>query len=417
MLAIRELEDVLRRHVIDPWLPRGIDRAHGGFLCDFDIAWKDTGPHEKLAEFQARQTLWMAEAARTYPTIPQLRDAAIHGYRFLADVQWDREHGGWFHRVARDGTPLQNGMKHTHGFAYAIVACLAVHTLTGEREPLDLALDAADWIDRHAYDPTHGGYFGPMTRRGAVIRERDPAVWNQPVDWLGLALGAKDANISTDMLETLAMLSAATGGGTASTRLAELAELFVTRLIQPNGALPYEFAADWRPLPSMERTGYLLQGAHRLLRLAKAGLAPARAAEGAHRMIGHALAARWDKHRGGFREMGPHDGASEPAKVGKCWWDQWEGLRALFDAHDGGARPEYRPSLAAHWRFIRRHTLDNRNSGTFWYSIDDFGPWLRWVRPKGFAPRRPAKGEIWKDASHEARALMHCIAALRGAAA
>ena len=409
MLTTGALEDVLRRYVLEPWFPRCIDREHGGFLCDFDIAWKDVGPHEKLAEFQARQTLCVAEAARVYPALSHFREAALCGFRFLADVQWDREHGGWFHRVARDGTPLQHGAKHTHGFAYAIVACLAVHALTGEREPLDLALAGADWVERHAYDTVHGGYFGPMTRTGAVIRDRDPAVWNQPVDWLGLKLGAKDANIATDMLETLAALAAVESGTAAASRLAELTHLFETRLVQSNGALPYEFTADWQPYPSLERTGYLLQGAHRLIRLSRSGMASEGAGNAAYRMIEHAIAARWDNRRGGFREMGPHDGAPEPAGGDKCWWDQWEGLRALVDAHDGGAHPKFRPYLEAHWRFIRRYTLDDRNPGTFWYSTEGFNAWQRWARPKSFAPQRSAKGEIWKDASHEARALMHCI--------
>lgn len=215
------------------------------------------------------------------------------------------------------------------------------------------------------------------------------------------------------MLECLAKLARAPGGEGAAGRLAELAGLFETRLIQPNGALPYEFTPDWRPLPPLERTGYLLQGSHRLMGLARAGMAPAGAATAGHRMLAHALAAAWDARRGGFREIGSYEDGAGADTAAKCWWDQWEGLRALFDGHDGGARPEYEPFLRAHWRYIDRLTLDRRHGGTFWYGLDGYGAWQRWARPKGFAPERAAKGEVWKDASHEARALMHCAAALR----
>lgn len=410
--TVRELENVLWRHVLELWFPRCLDRDEGGFLCDFDMAWNRTGPDDRLIEFQARQTLTAAEAAMRYPAAAHLREAALHGYRYIAEVMWDREYGGWFHRTDRAGVPQEGATKHTHGFGYAIVACLAVHRLTGERGPLDLARTAADWLDRHAYDPTEGGYFGMMDRAGAVIRGRDPKTWDSPADSLGLPFGTKDANVHTDMLETLASLAAVPGGRGAAERLAELIGLFTERLVQPSGALPYVFSADWRPLPPPERTGYLLQGVHRLLGLSRAGIAPASAGQAAHRMISHALAALWDPRRGGFYEMGSPDGRASDGDAppgAKTWWVQWEGLRALADFHDDGARPDYARYCRALWRYIERYILDRRHGGTFWYGLDGFGPWQRLTRANGFAPDRPAKGEIWKDASHEARALMHCL--------
>jgi len=410
-VTARDYEKILWRHVLDPWFPRCLDRAYGGFLCDFDIAWQNTGPDEKLIEFQARQTLLAAEAALRYPAAAHLAEAALHGYRFLAGPMWDHEHGGWFHRTDRAGAPLEAETKHTHGFAYAIVACLAVHDLTGDPAPLELAQSAALWIDRHAHDPGEGGYFGLMDRGGAVIRAPGK-IWKASLDPLGLPLGGKDANIHTDMLETLARLAALSGGETAAARLAELMLLFETRLVQANGALPYVFTADWRPLPPPEHTGYLLQGAHRLLRLAESSGAPPGRAAAAKRMMAHALATRWDARRGGFYETGPHadgEAGSTPASVDKNWWDQWEGLRALIDFGDDSARSGYARYARDQWRYITRHILDRRRGGTFWYGLDGHSAWRRLMQPKDFAPRRPAKGEAWKDASHEGRALLHCL--------
>ncbi|MGH7523898.1 MAG: DNA-formamidopyrimidine glycosylase family protein, partial [Gemmatimonadales bacterium] len=48
-----EFESVLRRHVLEVWFPRCLDRVHGGFLCDFDHTWRSNGPDDKLLEFQA----------------------------------------------------------------------------------------------------------------------------------------------------------------------------------------------------------------------------------------------------------------------------------------------------------------------------------------------------------------------------
>ncbi|MFN2325543.1 MAG: AGE family epimerase/isomerase, partial [Gemmatimonadales bacterium] len=117
-----EFERALKRHVLDPWFPRSLDREHGGFLCDFDRKWQSCGSHDKLLEFQARQTLTAAEALRMYPEDQRFRDAALHGLRCLHEVMWDREAGGWYHLTDRAGRPLEAHTKHTHGFAYAIQA-------------------------------------------------------------------------------------------------------------------------------------------------------------------------------------------------------------------------------------------------------------------------------------------------------
>ncbi|MGE4011998.1 MAG: AGE family epimerase/isomerase [Alphaproteobacteria bacterium] len=411
-MSPRDFERVLWRHVLDPWFPRCLDREHGGFLSGFDLDWNPCGDHHKLLEFQARQTLCAAEAARRYPAVTHLREAALHGFRCLADCMWDARHGGWYHRTDRLGNPLEGATKHTHGFAYAIVACIAVHTLTGEREPLDLALEAADWLDRHAYDPVNGGYFGLMTQEGAVIRAPDPAIWNSTRDSLGNPLGIKDANVHTDMLEPLAALAGTGECDHALPRLTELTNLLVTRLLQANGALPYLFHADWTPMQPEERTGYLLQGAHRLQRLGRSGTSSAACEDAALRMVARAVQVYWVSFRGGFREIGSiheTERTAGTAPLVKNWWVQWEGLRALFDCYAAGKRPEYLSYLRAQWRYLDRFILDHRRGGTFRHGLDKFGVWQRRVRPSGIVPPHPGKGEVWKDASHEARALLHCI--------
>src|SRR5512140_1669858 len=78
-----ECEAALRRDVLAVWFPRCVDDRHGGFLSDFDRAWRPRPPHCKLLEFQARQTWLAARAMRAYPSDPTLRTAALHGFRYL----------------------------------------------------------------------------------------------------------------------------------------------------------------------------------------------------------------------------------------------------------------------------------------------------------------------------------------------
>ena len=54
-----EIEQFLRKGILEVWFPRSLDREHGGFLCDFDYQWQPTGAQRKTIVFQSRLT-WLA---------------------------------------------------------------------------------------------------------------------------------------------------------------------------------------------------------------------------------------------------------------------------------------------------------------------------------------------------------------------
>src|SRR5215207_10915752 len=93
----RALADTVRRSLRDellaPWYPRAIDREQGGFLSQWDFEWKSTGEQDKMIVTQARHVWTTARASQVFPTDTMLKGAAAHGYRFLRDRMWDKEHG------------------------------------------------------------------------------------------------------------------------------------------------------------------------------------------------------------------------------------------------------------------------------------------------------------------------------------
>lgn len=98
-----EMEAVLRKHVLDVWFPACIDDEQGGFHQSFDRQWRRFGDDGRMLEFQARQTRSLAQLAEAYPGEPRWREYALHGLRYLRDIMWDGEHGGWYWRVGADG--------------------------------------------------------------------------------------------------------------------------------------------------------------------------------------------------------------------------------------------------------------------------------------------------------------------------
>jgi len=54
-----------------------------------------------------------------------------HGFRYLRNVIWDRQHGAWYSKLGRDGASLEGGSKHADSAAYEIPARGLVHAIYG----------------------------------------------------------------------------------------------------------------------------------------------------------------------------------------------------------------------------------------------------------------------------------------------
>jgi mannobiose 2-epimerase len=421
MLRAEDFESVLRRHVLDAWYPRCLDVEHGGFLCDFDRAWQSCGPQEKLQEFQARQTWMAADAARAYPGEPHWREAAQHGFRFLNDVLWDHEAGGWYHLLDRAGRPLESGTKHTHGFAYAISACVAHYTATGDPAALRLGQEAFAWIDRHAHDARHGGYFGFLRRDGTPILDPAQCPWKSELDTIGTSIGLKDLNVQSDFLEAVAMLYEVWPDPCVGERLHEMIAVVGDRMFHPGlGAMYFYVTPDWRPVPHLSQVGYQCQSAYRLMLAGGVTGGADRTRDIARRLVDNVVRCAFDGNEGGFYYLAPGalplelEGRDVRVRL-KAWWVQAEALRALIMMH--GFFPDerrYLPPLEATWRYFERHVTDHRFGGIYTSGLDGVARWQR-VLGGRFAPGEVTrKGSRWKDASHEGRALLFCMRSLRG---
>ena len=337
MPTANELETALRRDVIDVWFPRSLDREYGGFLCDFDYRWNPNGPNEKLLEFQARHTRFAAEASRFYPNDDRLRQAVEHGFRYLRDALWDQTEGGWFHRLDRAGQPIEEHTKHTHGFAYAVLACVAVYEATGDQTALDLAREGFEWIFRHARDEQYGGYFGYLRRDGMVIRNADARThWT---DTMNSPLDCKDISVHSALLDTFTHLNHCWREAKVADQLAEMVDIICKRMTTPLGAHHQYCLADWTPVPHLTRFGHEFYDAFRLLNAARLLGETEEIVGAARRLVDHAIRYGWDRRHGGFYYAGPGieplilEGQDLKVRQ-KQSWVQMGALQALLAMHD-----------------------------------------------------------------------------------
>src|SRR6476620_11638283 len=111
---------------------------------------------------------------------------------------WDKEYGGFYNLVTRDGTP-KSIIKDAYGNAFGIYGLSAYYECSHDTAALSFAKTAFMWLEKHSHDPTYKGYFQHLQRDGTpVIRTADVKSTSD--------LGYKDQNSSIHLLEAFTEL-------------------------------------------------------------------------------------------------------------------------------------------------------------------------------------------------------------------
>lgn len=406
----------LRAELLAPWYPRAVDTTYGGFLSDFAYDWTPEGPQDKFVVTQARHVWTTSKAAAFFP---EERDAylamAAQGVDFLREHMWDDAQGGFVSLVTRDGTlkpgrDAFTGGKTAYGNAFAIYALAAYHAASGDTAALGLAQRAFRWLDAHAHDAQHGGYFQFIGPDGAPLVEG--AFDNPP----------KDQNSSIHLLEAFTELYHVWPDPVVRDRLQELLVLIRDTLTAEEGYLRLFFTADWTPVSYRDSSaavrqanlafdhvsfGHDVETAFLMLEAAHAlGLDEEATLIAGKRMVDHALAYGWDTENAGFFDGAYYFDPAGPPEIvmeGKNWWAQAEGLNTLLLLADRYPDDEHRyyDRFRELWSYVQQYLIDHEHGGWYPGGLD---------REPEF--RTAPKGSIWKAAYHDGRALMNVITRL-----
>jgi mannose/cellobiose epimerase-like protein (N-acyl-D-glucosamine 2-epimerase family) len=401
----------LRRHVVEPLVPRCVDREYGGFLVDFDERWKPAGPHNKTLEHVARTTIAFALVDQAMPG--EGCDRLVrHGCAFLQGALWDAAHGGFFAQVDRVGRPCWEGLKHPHAVTYTAQAFLLAEPHLPPGEGLLWAHRALSWLDDVAWDPTHGGYWGSFRRDNERYPDRARLPTPDGRDLLGVTPGFKEINTLGDTIEMLTEFVTHGLGGRCADRLAWLVDLVMERLTDPTGVMPYLYQPDWRPVPDVVRIGQQFQMIHRLVAAAAVNRVMGPVARGCE--LGDFCLASARHPSGGFCFAVTADGrtwpATGPSTDLRQWWVQLEAAHALHTlathhAIDRDARARYGLARDEQWEFVRDHFFDTRSGGIWELAVEPSTRWHarlpRWLQPRPLRAWPLRKTYGWKDPLHE----------------
>jgi mannobiose 2-epimerase len=410
-----EMEEVLTKGMMDIWYPLCIDKEYGGYLTSFDKEWNRKERQPKFIVTQARHTWASAQMAKLYPGNKLYREVSEHGYKFLRDVMWDKEYGGYFTMTNREGqvsaNRSYNNTKTAYGNAFAIYGLAAYFEISNDSSALDLAIKSFLWLDKHGYDPKFGGYFQFMQRDGTPLVDGHRGT------------PPKDQNSSIHLIEGFTELYKVWKDDHLKSRIHELLVLIRDTITTQRGYMNLFFRRDWSPVLFTDETykggrnehqfdhvsfGHDIETAYLLLEASEAiGIEnDARTHLISKKMTDHTIHHGWDPETGATCDAGYYfeDGDMTILSKHTPFWVSTESFHTMLIMSE--LYPDdpinYYDKFTITWDYCKKYLIDHENGG--WYPVG-----------LNEAPEavHEDKGGIWKGNYHSARSLINCIKTLR----
>lgn len=397
--AAARLERMLMDNILKFWHPQTLDLGHGGYRLNHDErgAWKGEAP--KALVTQARMVWFFARMARAgYGDRKTMMDAADHGYRFLMEKMRDARHGGFYWRVDVKGEKPLAAKKHLYGQAFALYALSEYAMASGRRDVRREAVRLFELLEEKAHDRVHGGY-----------REFFNEDWTLPPPeergYLGVTRDFKLMNTHLHLMEAMTSFYRATGLPLARERLIELILIEGAAVVRhAHGACSDRHRLDWTPVldgPGGDASyGHDLENIWLLEDALRAAALPVASwVEFFRRNFGYSTRFGWDAQRGGFWDRGPL-GKLATSRI-KIWWVQAEAMVSALTMYRLTKEKQYMDVFERTLQFVEQYMQD-RERGEWWPQVDEKGVAGGW------------KAGEWKGPYHNGRAMIECMAILRG---
>jgi cellobiose epimerase len=412
-----EMEKSIQTELLNKWYPQNIDTQYGGFLSTFTYDFKPTGEQDKMIVTQARHTWSNAKASLLYPKTKYYKAGAAHGFRFLRDVMWDKNYGGFYTLVTRDGKVKGDSAKTAYGNAFGIYALAAYYEASKDASALDLAKKAFLWLEKHSHDPVYKGYFQHLSKSGTPIKRKTDTPSTSDI-------GYKDQNSSIHLLEAFTELYHVWPDKLVRQRLEEMLMLIRDKITNPKGYLTLFLTPHWKPVSFKDSSeaailkhryldhvsfGHDVETAYLMLEASEAlgRKNDSKTLIAGKKMVDHALQNGWDNQLGGFYDEGYYFENKESISItkdSKNWWTQAEGLNALLIMadHFPNDKTQYFEKFKKLWRYANTYLIDHQH-----------GDWFEEGLDKKPERKTALKGHIWKATYHQFRALANCVKNLK----
>lgn len=403
----KEAENHLVTELLPFWTSRMKDEVNGGYLTHFDKDGNDSGEDEKSLIAQTRCLFTISSAHRAGYGEGTFADLARHGADFLINKMWDKEFGGFYWMMDRQGN-VKIDQKIIYGHSFAIYSLSEYTLATGDQRGVEYAEKVFDLLQKYCADTRYGGYWEMFHR-----------------DWTLCGPGSqggdrKTLDVHMHLMEAYTTLYECTGKDVHRRKLLEDIDLLINKIIHPvyKTGIP-QFWKDWTVAPQIKFD--IIWGWDRFSEEGQKGNATDNTCYGHNAEFGHLLlhalkilkvdAAEYndlfkiiydhtvdngiDWEYGGVFVEGPHSGGVYDKE--KEFWQQAEVLIGLLDGVLIFGDEKYWNAYVNVHRFV----LDKMvNKGV--------GEWFPLISRKG-DPIWTHMSHSWKINYHTVRAMVQSI--------
>lgn len=392
-IAASKFKTQLETQILPYWYDTTLDKTNGGYLLS-DNADKTAPPATVKQLVSQARMVWGFSHAYNQDYRDPNRDylaAAKSGYDFLIKHFYDATNGGYYWETDLAGKPI-NERKILYGESFMLYALVEYHRASGQYTPLRQAMELYEVIQKRAHDTKNGGWIEHFDKNWKPILTDDPGAQVE-------VAGLKSANTHLHLMEALAELYQVTGDDKVEQSLKEVLSINMTYFypLDP-GKSCFHKQQDWKPATGGRSDGlsygHNVEFAWLMIR-AQQVLRVDFSWEHFNAHLKHALKYGYDNQHGGLYSRGVDD---KPATDrDKIWWVQAEMLAALTDALTHDSNRAYSKALKQEVDFIFQYQTDPKTC--IWYDT---------VTEDG-KPKNPNLAHNWKANYHDVRGMMKFI--------
>lgn len=376
------------RNNILPFWLRLKDNNHGGFFGRVAGDGTVYPDADKGAVLHSR-ILWTFSAAYLHFNDPVYLDSAHHAKAFLLDKLWDNQNGGIFWKSDYKGTPVDT-KKQIYAQAFAIYGLSQYVRVTDDKEALDKAKELYSLIERYSFDPDRGGYFEAFTGEWLEIQD--------------MRLSDKDANERKTMNTHLHVLEAYTNlyrvwpSADLKKSLMQLLTLFLDIILDSHtGHLKLFFDEQWDCKSDVVSYGHDIESLWLLYEAAVVlgDDAIIKRIESVIPRIANAVTEGLQADGALIYERDPMNGHTD---MDRHWWVQAETVVGFSYAARILNDDRYANIATKCWQFIQQYIVDSTQGEWFWS-----------VKADGSVNCSDDKAGLWKCPYHNGRMCMEMI--------
>ena len=379
------VEDNLYNNIVPFWMNYSVDTMYGGFFGAVDVTGNPNPRSSKGLILNAR-ILWTFSALYMKDKAPDFLMMAQRAYKYLADHFVDREYGGAFYTLDREGNPAST-LKYTYANAFLIYGLSEYYRATGDEEALELAKSIFNALDKNAHDAQYLGYHELFQRDWSAV---PPGTRNDIGD------ADKSMNTTLHVMEAFGNLYCVWKSPLLESRLKELIVVTLDKIINPATKRQYYlFNRDWSSKVNVESYGHDIESSWLMLECAEI--------LGDKAVIERAKAASLAMAESTIEVLHPDGRLTYETVDGETtsylqYWAQAEAVVGYINAWQLTGKEEWLDRAILVWQFTNKYLVDRDN-----------GEWFHGLDRDGMVNLRTGKVSAWRCPYHNVRMCIEVI--------